>query len=278
MKSDTKLNKLELPELTPELLKPERPSPIRADKLGMSMVFKTVEEEGPDEVHTLICETDNTIYLETVEEGVEVGPTFCSQFVIEDEDDIPLVRKHSKSFTEPNQYSLRTLSIKNPHRSSGTVEIPTTLKRFLAPRSIELKLVLEQGPPKVLLVEDNDFDRMVMAKCIFEVCNWEPDLAKDGDEAIRLYKAYASQGFMYKCICMDVTLPRKDGYATAKAIREIEQEESNEPTFILGLFKEFDGSAREKCMQFGMNCASIKTYAEVKASLLELVLGMADYT
>jgi CheY-like chemotaxis protein len=111
----------------------------------------------------------------------------------------------------------------------------------------------------------------MMIKCIKEVCNWEPDVAEDGREALRLYTAYASAGYMYVCICMDTHMPNMNGFDTALSIREIEQRDHNERTFILGLYKEYDADAKNKCLLSGMDRAALKTDQSVKACLSEVL-------
>jgi CheY-like chemotaxis protein len=111
----------------------------------------------------------------------------------------------------------------------------------------------------------------MMTKCIKEVCSWEPDVAEDGREALRMYNTYARAGFMYACICMDTHMPHMNGFEAALNIREIEQRDHNGRTFILGLYKEYDADAKNKCLLSGMDRAALKTYQSVKGCLSEVL-------
>lgn len=96
-------------------------------------------------------------------------------------------------------------------------------------------LCLEQGPPKVLLVEHNKFNREHVKIKLARQTGCEPDLARDGSEALEVFSSYANQGHMYFIIFMDIVMPKMDGYQATMAMRQLEQEKGYRRTFICGM-------------------------------------------
>jgi len=96
-------------------------------------------------------------------------------------------------------------------------------------------LCLEQGPPKVLLVEHNKFTREHVKIKLAKQTGCEPDLARDGSEALEVFSSYASQGHMYFIIFMDIVMPKLDGYQATVAMRQLEREKGYRRTFICGM-------------------------------------------
>lgn len=70
---------------------------------------------------------------------------------------------------------------------------------------------------KILLVDDAAFIRMSMKK-ILDASEFDFDYleAADGEEALEIYKAYIPD-----LVIMDITMPKMDGIAAVKAIREV---------------------------------------------------------
>ena len=94
---------------------------------------------------------------------------------------------------------------------------------------------LEAGPVKVLLVEHNKYTRESLKVQLFKQNGCEPDLARDGAEALEMFRSYAGQGHIYFLIFMDVVMPRMDGYQATQAIRRLEREKGYSPTLICGM-------------------------------------------
>ena len=75
---------------------------------------------------------------------------------------------------------------------------------------------------KVLIVEDDFTNRKILQRYLQP--HGECDVAVDGDEAFEAFKAaYLSQS-PYDLICLDIMMPRMDGHAVLKRIRDFETE------------------------------------------------------
>lgn len=70
---------------------------------------------------------------------------------------------------------------------------------------------------KILMVED-DNSVAEMMKMFFSKEQWDVDIAKDGVEAVEMFKANPSS---YDIVTLDLNLPKKDGMEVAKEIRAI---------------------------------------------------------
>ena len=70
---------------------------------------------------------------------------------------------------------------------------------------------------KILMVED-DNSVAEMMKMFFSKEQWEVDIAKDGVEAVEMFKAHPDS---YDIVTLDLNLPKKDGMEVAKEIRAI---------------------------------------------------------
>jgi CheY-like chemotaxis protein len=166
------------------------------------------------------------------------------------------------------------LSRKNPYRTSESLEIRTKMKAFLAPPSSGVSfLSFESGPPRVLLVEDNSVQREMMKTKLTLACRWEPDIARDGAEAVLKFKAYAELSYRYVAIFMDLTMPKMDGFEATKQIRKCELSQNYSRTRIIGLLGSFEADSEEKCKEVGMNSTVLKDVIEVK-ELAEMVEGI----
>jgi len=95
---------------------------------------------------------------------------------------------------------------------------------------------------KVLLVEDNKMNRMVI-HLLFEKFNIELDDAFNGKEAVEKFKQNH-----YDMILMDIQMPIMNGYEATKLIREID---SNIP--IIALSANSMKEDIEKSLEVGMN-------------------------
>lgn len=73
------------------------------------------------------------------------------------------------------------------------------------------------GPLTLLLVDDNDMNRLVISKLLIHMGH-DVDCAENGMRALEMW-----QGRRYDAIIMDVQMPEMDGIQTTRAIRERER-------------------------------------------------------
>ncbi len=96
---------------------------------------------------------------------------------------------------------------------------------------------------KVLVVEDNEINRMLLTKLLFTQ-GIESEVAKDGATALSMLEERN-----YDLILMDIQMPRMDGYTTTRIIRS--ELGSNIP--IIAMTAHAMSQEKEKCMLSGMN-------------------------
>ncbi len=112
---------------------------------------------------------------------------------------------------------------------------------------IPLNLGMAMKPPKILLVEDNEENRMVFSFYISKIPH-ELIVAVNGREAID--KNIAEKPDV---IFMDLEMPVMDGISAVRLIREWEKENNADPVVIIGLSARALKEDREKCYQAGMD-------------------------
>ena len=75
----------------------------------------------------------------------------------------------------------------------------------------------------ILIVEDDVVSRKFMTKFLSKYGKCQ--VAEDGERAIRLYKEAVAKRQPYDLVCMDILMPKLDGYETLGQIRAYEQAE-----------------------------------------------------
>jgi len=100
---------------------------------------------------------------------------------------------------------------------------------------------------RILVVEDNPLNRMV-ATGMLQALGHEVDAAEDGVVALQRL----DDGF-YDLVLLDVQMPRLDGYATARAVREKERQSDMGRMPIIALTAGAVEGERERCLQAGMD-------------------------
>jgi len=88
-----------------------------------------------------------------------------------------------------------------------------SFKTFTNPISYE---VLELDK-KILVVEDDDISYSLIEE-ILDTCNIKPIRAKDGEEAVTLFKEFEDA---FELVFMDIRLPKLNGYEASQQIKEI---------------------------------------------------------
>jgi CheY-like chemotaxis protein len=237
-----------------------------------------------EEEDSQLSEHSLSFVLETEEEDITVGPTVsldfqssCSSFSVQPKQSAESPMNSIRSFADLGEDFRYRDSIGSAVRlkvSTGGNREDSSRPSYTMPPTIphrsEMR-VYEEGPPKVLLVEHNEVDRAMLTKCLVDICEVEPDIAVNEAEALRLYKAYTRKGFMYSCICMNISLWQHYGLDAAVKIRELERQENTDKTFILGLYKELTSEDKESCMDYGLDALVFKTYEEVKSYLIQIL-------
>ena len=132
-----------------------------------------------------------------------------------------------------------------------TGELRTTLLRLLA--SVEPRTADDDaegfgdagGARRVLVVEDNPVNQLV-AVGLLEALGYAPETADDGVAALEALEAGA-----FEAVLMDVQMPRMDGYAAVRAIREREGDGPRLP--VIAMTAAAIEGERERCLAAGMD-------------------------
>lgn len=84
------------------------------------------------------------------------------------------------------------------------IHLPVSKKEIERVEAIEEKLV--SGKEKILVMDDDDIVRDVAGKMLTKL-GYEVDFARDGSEAIELYKKSKNSGRSFDVVIMDLTIP-----------------------------------------------------------------------
>ena len=127
--------------------------------------------------------------------------------------------------------------------SEVTEQAKSTPPRAMTP--IGFRLVSENEVRRVLLAEDNEFNRMLIER-VLHTLNCEVDLAPSGREAVRKFH----QG-KYDLVLMDCHMPDLDGLEATRQIRAVEGPNRRVP--IVAVTAGTVPGARQACLQAGMD-------------------------
>lgn len=75
----------------------------------------------------------------------------------------------------------------------------------------------------ILIVEDDDVSRKFMVKFLSKY--GECKTAANGEQAVEMYKKAAEKKQPYDLICLDIVMPKLNGYETLEQIRKYEEEQ-----------------------------------------------------
>ncbi|TPX35528.1 hypothetical protein SmJEL517_g02133 [Synchytrium microbalum] len=102
-------------------------------------------------------------------------------------------------------------------------------------------------PLRILIVEDNNINQMVITKMLSRLGQRMTDIsvANDGVEGFEMMQADPNK---YEVVLMDIMMPRKDGYECTRAIRA----RYGERPWIIGLSANAFWDDRVKCKEVGM--------------------------
>lgn len=79
----------------------------------------------------------------------------------------------------------------------------------------------------ILIVEDDFTSRRVLSHILESYGLY--DVAIDGEEALEAVRLGLENGTRYDLICLDIMMPKMDGQAALKAIRELEESHGIRP-------------------------------------------------
>jgi len=127
--------------------------------------------------------------------------------------------------------------------SDVTEQAKSTPPRALAPTGF--RLGAENEVHRVLLAEDNEFNRMLIERVLCTL-NCEVDLAPTGREAVRKFH----QG-KYDLVLMDCHMPDLDGLEATRQIRAVEGPNRRVP--IIAVTAGTVPGARQACLMAGMD-------------------------
>ncbi|KAF2102198.1 hypothetical protein NA57DRAFT_34640 [Rhizodiscina lignyota] len=114
----------------------------------------------------------------------------------------------------------------------------------------EMKRRLGEKGIKVLLVEDNKTNQMVLLKFLGKA-GLEVDAVMDGVQCTD--KVFGSPAGTYSIILCDLHMPNKDGYQTCKDIRKWERKHHYQRLPIIALSANVLGDVYAKCVEAGFN-------------------------
>ena len=104
-----------------------------------------------------------------------------------------------------------------------------------------------RGEKKILFVEDNEINRIVMLKQL-EILGFNADVARNGQEGLSMWK----EG-NYDVILSDCHMPILDGFEMSRTLRDIEQAEFINRTPIIAITANALKGDADKCFASGMD-------------------------
>jgi CheY-like chemotaxis protein len=116
---------------------------------------------------------------------------------------------------------------------------------------------------RVLIVDDDESMRLLLARVLSEGLKVEVQLAGSCEQALRLAETYA-----YDAILLDLLMSGMGGYS---ALLQIRRSSPNAATPVIIVSQVYDQDAMESCMAAGANAYHLKPVK--RAELLETVKG-----
>ncbi len=150
------------------------------------------------------------------------------------------------------------------------VEVPGPESR--APSGPE---AVEQGNGGHLLLAEDHQPNVLVAKTFAEMFGYTVDVADNGRQAVLMWRTGR-----YDLILMDVQMPEMDGLQATRAIREFERTHGRAPIPIIGMTAHALDSARERCLDAGMNDYISKPFSpgDLQARITRLLKAPAGST
>ena len=104
-----------------------------------------------------------------------------------------------------------------------------------------------RGEKKILFVEDNEINRIVMLKQL-EILGFNADIARNGQEGLKMWREGG-----YDVILSDCHMPVLDGFEMSRKLRDIEQAEILSRTPIIAITANALKGDADKCFASGMD-------------------------
>ncbi|VUD47174.1 Signal transduction histidine-protein kinase BarA [Thalassocella blandensis] len=144
---------------------------------------------------------------------------------------------------------LKSLTVSQWDSSSAVAQPQEAL---LSPTNKGKPLTVRSASRKILLVEDNEVNRLV-AEGVLEEFGLTCDIAENGREALDQLNTSRTTGELYGLILMDCQMPVMDGYEATRQIRSgiCGQEYRYIP--IVAVTANVMAGDKEKCLNTGMN-------------------------
>ncbi len=144
----------------------------------------------------------------------------------------------------PPQGSIFHFAIGLPvHASDQSIEASDSLA------SIEVEIIPDQLPIKILIVEDNILNQKI-TQLMLKKLGYESDIIENGQECLTVL-ANSNPAREYEIIFMDVQMPVMDGITATKRIRE-NRASPNKP-WIIAFTADALAEEQKACMDAGMN-------------------------
>jgi signal transduction histidine kinase/ActR/RegA family two-component response regulator len=172
--------------------------------------------------------------------GTGLGLTICRQLVNLMGGDIAV----TSALGQGSTFSL-TLRLPREQPVAAPVTRAVGPAAVLSAAETEQALRTRHAGVRVLLVEDDEINRIVALELLHEVLGWPVDIAENG--AIAVDKAGQVD---YDLILMDIQMPVMDGLKATHAIR---QQARHRQTPILAMTANAFQDDRQRCMDAGMD-------------------------
>ena len=141
------------------------------------------------------------------------------------------------------------------------IRLPCQIETAPQPRIASDMAMQEQGPIRILIVDDNPLNRQVASLQLRrQLVQAEIDQAEGGQEAFEKI-----QSGHYDVVLLDLLMPGMDGFETTRKVRtELPEPQRSVP--IIALTANNDAREHERCLQVGMNESMVKPFDRVLLS------------
>ncbi len=152
------------------------------------------------------------------------------------------------------------------HSSPGqgsrfSITLPCQIEKPLQTRIASDEPLAEQGPVRILIVDDNPLNRQVASLQLRrQLVQAEIDQAENGVQALEKIR-----NGHYDVVLLDLLMPDMDGFETARRVRgDLPEPQRSVP--IIALTANNDAREHERCLAVGMNESMVKPFDRVLLS------------